>query len=83
MVSKKNQEEIFASLSKNDFKKIISNLDDENLSIYIIMLGLRKISLALISQLLYNNNILKEKFCHIMNIPLCPGRVNFILLRWH
>lgn len=32
VVSKKNQEEIFASLSKNDFKKIISNLDDENLS---------------------------------------------------
>lgn len=26
VVSKKNQEEIFASLSKNDFKKIISNL---------------------------------------------------------
>ena len=32
VVSKKNQEEIFASLSKNDFKKIISNLDDENQS---------------------------------------------------
>jgi hypothetical protein len=32
VVSKKNQEEIFASLSKNDFKKIISNLEDENQS---------------------------------------------------
>ena len=28
VVSRKNQEEIFASLSKNDFRKIISNLED-------------------------------------------------------
>jgi len=28
VVNRKNQEEIFASLSKNDFKKIISNLED-------------------------------------------------------
>ena len=28
VLSRKNQEEIFASLSKNDFKKIISNLED-------------------------------------------------------
>lgn len=32
VVSRKNQEEIFASLSRNDFKKIISNLEDENQS---------------------------------------------------
>jgi hypothetical protein len=38
--------------------------------------GLRKISLALISQLLHNNPQLKEKFCNIMGIPLCPGRVH-------
>ena len=31
VVSRKNQEEIFASLSKNDFRKIISNLEDDNL----------------------------------------------------
>ena len=67
-MSKKNQEEIFASLSKNDFKKIISNLEDDNQK-------LRKISLLLISQLLHNNQELKEKFCNIMNIPTVPGRV--------
>jgi len=44
-------------------------------------LGLRKISLLLISQLLYNNNPLKEKFCTIMNIPTVPGRVNTSLIR--
>ena len=77
MVSKKNQEEIFASLSKNDFKKIISNLEDDNQSISLYDEELRKISLLLISQLLYSNQALKEKFCNIMNIPTVPGRVAY------
>ena len=59
VVSRKNQEEIFASLSKNDFKKIISNLEDENQSKKSFYKGLRKISMMLISQLLYNNMPLK------------------------
>lgn len=58
-MSRKNQEEIFASLSKNDFKKIISNLEDENQSKKSFYKGLRKISMMLISQLLYNNMPLK------------------------
>ena len=40
--------------------------------------GLRKISMLLISQLLYNNVPLKEKFCHVMNIPTMPGRVHLL-----
>lgn len=39
--------------------------------------GLRKISLALITQMLHNNAGLKEKFCLTMNIPMIPGRVAF------
>ena len=34
--------------------------------------GLRKISLALITQMLHNNAGLKEKFCLTMNIPMIP-----------
>jgi len=36
VVSRKNQEEIFASLSRNDFKKIISNLEDDGQRIFLL-----------------------------------------------
>jgi predicted AlkP superfamily phosphohydrolase/phosphomutase len=30
VINRKNQEEIFASLSRSDFQKIIENLDDDS-----------------------------------------------------
>lgn len=49
------------------------------MKIIVKMLGyslvLRKVSLILITQLLYNNHSLKEIFCKLMTIPNYPGRV--------
>lgn len=41
----------------------------------ISMVELRKITLILLAELLHENHELKEKFCHIMNIHPCPGKV--------
>lgn len=72
---KKNQEEIFNSLNKNDFKKILTNLDDEHISNHTTYSALRKTSLKLLGELLWANTPLKRTFCNIMEINLLPGNV--------
>lgn len=55
------------------------NLEDLNESKLFEILELRKTTLVLLSELLYENASLQKKFCDMTGVPSYPGKVSNII----